>query len=106
MPEQPLLRERQRECGVDMDRIERGFDCHEELLDAIAATRASLESDPAQWVRQLTRSLTRSISTTSGKRSSDQNAAGSGSSRYLLAIHTVGASPCVPMINVRPWAAA
>ncbi|MBG0566227.1 hypothetical protein [Actinoplanes aureus] len=42
MPEQPLLRERQRECGVDMDRIERGFDCHEELLDAIAATRASL----------------------------------------------------------------
>ncbi|MEV6811827.1 hypothetical protein [Micromonospora sp. NPDC051296] len=42
MPEQPLLRARQRECGVDMTCIDRGFDCHEELLDAIAATRASL----------------------------------------------------------------
>jgi len=39
---EPLLRARQRECGVDMDCIERGPDCHEELLDAIDATRASL----------------------------------------------------------------
>ncbi|GAA4081493.1 hypothetical protein [Actinomadura miaoliensis] len=36
------LRARQRECGVDMTCIDRGFDCHEELLDAIDATRASL----------------------------------------------------------------
>lgn len=42
MPEQPLLRDRQRECGVDMDCIERGFDCHETLLDEITATRAAL----------------------------------------------------------------
>jgi hypothetical protein len=40
----PLLRERQRECGVDMDCIEQGPDCHEELLDVVDATRASLES--------------------------------------------------------------
>ncbi|MEV4423125.1 hypothetical protein AB0L40_24575 [Patulibacter sp. NPDC049589] len=43
MPEQPLLRARQRECGVDTDCIERGFECQEELLDAIAAARASLQ---------------------------------------------------------------
>lgn len=41
IPHQPQLRARQRECGVDMDRIDR-LDAHEELLDAIAATRASL----------------------------------------------------------------
>lgn len=39
---EPLLRERQRECGVDMDCIERGPDCHEELLSAIENARASL----------------------------------------------------------------
>ncbi len=39
---EPLLRARQRECGVDMTCIERGADCHEELLAAIDATRASL----------------------------------------------------------------
>ena len=39
---EPLLRARQRECGVDMDCIARGADCQAELLDAIAATRASL----------------------------------------------------------------
>ncbi|MGW3152444.1 hypothetical protein ACWDG1_49405, partial [Streptomyces sp. NPDC001177] len=38
----PLLRERQRACGVDMACIGRGFDSHEELLDAISATRARL----------------------------------------------------------------
>jgi hypothetical protein len=37
-----LLRARQRECGVDMDCIDRGFDCYEELLDTIDATRDSL----------------------------------------------------------------
>jgi hypothetical protein len=36
------LRERQRECGVDMECIERGADCQIELLDAIAAVRYSL----------------------------------------------------------------
>lgn len=40
----PLLRARQQECGVDMDCIDRGADCQEELLDAIAATRASLRT--------------------------------------------------------------
>ncbi len=40
--QRPLLRARQRECGVDMDCIGRGPDCHEELLDTIDATRASL----------------------------------------------------------------
>jgi hypothetical protein len=40
----PLLRTRQRECGVDMDCVDRGPDCHEELLDAIAATQASLRT--------------------------------------------------------------
>lgn len=38
----PLLRERQRVCGVDMDCIERGADCQFELLEAIDAARASL----------------------------------------------------------------
>jgi hypothetical protein len=38
---EPLLRQRQRECGVDMDRIYRP-ECHKELLDAIDATLASL----------------------------------------------------------------
>ncbi|GAA5178968.1 hypothetical protein GCM10023322_07470 [Rugosimonospora acidiphila] len=42
--QQPLLRARQRECGVDMTCIERGFDCQEELLAAIDAVRASLNS--------------------------------------------------------------
>jgi hypothetical protein len=42
MPEQPLLRERQRESGVDMECIDRGFDCYEELMEDIEATRASL----------------------------------------------------------------
>ncbi|GAA5180961.1 hypothetical protein GCM10023322_14470 [Rugosimonospora acidiphila] len=39
---EPLLRDRQRECGVDMDCIDRGEDCHEELADAIEAVRTSL----------------------------------------------------------------
>jgi hypothetical protein len=39
--DEPLLRARQRECGVDMDRIQRG-EYHAELLDVIAATRRSL----------------------------------------------------------------
>jgi hypothetical protein len=39
---QPLLRARQRDCGVDMDGIDRGAHCQMELLDAIAATQASL----------------------------------------------------------------
>jgi hypothetical protein len=38
----PQLRERQRECGVDMECIERGADCQIELLDTIAAVRHSL----------------------------------------------------------------
>lgn len=41
---EPLLRARQRECSVDMDCIDRGADCQEELLDAIDATRASLRT--------------------------------------------------------------
>jgi hypothetical protein len=41
---EPLLRARQQECGVDMDCIDRGFECYEELLDAIDATRASLRT--------------------------------------------------------------
>jgi hypothetical protein len=41
-PKWPVLRARQRECGVDMDCIHRGPECQEELLDAIAATRAPL----------------------------------------------------------------
>jgi hypothetical protein len=39
--DEALLRARQRACGVDMDRIHRP-EYHKELLDAIAATRASL----------------------------------------------------------------
>lgn len=39
---EPLLRARQQACGVDMDCIERGFDCYEELLEAIDTTQASL----------------------------------------------------------------
>jgi len=38
----PQLRERQRECGVDMECIERGADCQNDLLDAIGAVRDSL----------------------------------------------------------------
>ena len=41
IPHEQLLRTRQRECGVDMDRIARP-ESHEELLDAIAAAQASL----------------------------------------------------------------
>ena len=41
-PRWPLLRDRQRECGVDMECIERGADCQFELLDAIDAARAAL----------------------------------------------------------------
>ena len=41
-PRLSQLRERQRECGVDMQCIERGSECQIELLDAIAATRAAL----------------------------------------------------------------
>ena len=40
--DESLLRARQRECGVDMDCIERGFDCYEELSDTVRATRRSL----------------------------------------------------------------
>jgi hypothetical protein len=43
-PHWPLLRERQRACGVDMECIERGADCQFELLDAIDAARAALRS--------------------------------------------------------------
>jgi hypothetical protein len=39
---EPLLRARQRECGVDMECVARGAECQERLLDAIAGTRASL----------------------------------------------------------------
>jgi len=39
---EPLLRARQRECGIDMDCVARGAECQEQLLDAIAATRGSL----------------------------------------------------------------
>ena len=39
--DEPLLRARQRDCDVDMDRIDRA-EYHAELLDAIAATRAAL----------------------------------------------------------------
>jgi hypothetical protein len=43
-PRWPRLRERQRECGVDMECIARGADCQFELLDAIDAARASLRA--------------------------------------------------------------
>jgi hypothetical protein len=39
---EPLLRARQRESGVDLDCVARGAECQEQLLDAIAAARASL----------------------------------------------------------------
>jgi hypothetical protein len=42
MPQESLMRARQRECEVDMDCIERGFDCYEELFATVQATRASL----------------------------------------------------------------
>lgn len=41
MAQQPLLRARQRECGVDMECVDRGAECQRELLDAIATTRAA-----------------------------------------------------------------
>jgi hypothetical protein len=37
-----LLRARQRDCGVDMDCIDRGFECYEELLNTIDAIETSL----------------------------------------------------------------
>jgi hypothetical protein len=39
---EPLMRERQRECGVDLDYLDRGFESWEELTDAVLAVRASL----------------------------------------------------------------
>jgi hypothetical protein len=42
-PHGELIRQRQRECGVDIDRADQ-FETHEELLDAIDAARASLRS--------------------------------------------------------------
>jgi hypothetical protein len=39
---EPLLRARQRECGVDMDCVARGAECQEQLLHAIATARVSL----------------------------------------------------------------
>jgi hypothetical protein len=41
---EPLLRARQRECGVDIDCIDRGADCYEELVNTIDAARASLRT--------------------------------------------------------------
>jgi hypothetical protein len=41
---EPLLRARQRECGVDMDCVDQGFECHEELLKTIDAVEASLRT--------------------------------------------------------------
>jgi hypothetical protein len=40
--QEDLLRARQLECGVDLDCIDRGFACYEELMNTIDATRASL----------------------------------------------------------------
>ena len=37
-----VMQERQRECGVDLDCIDRGFECLEELVDDLEAVRASL----------------------------------------------------------------
>jgi hypothetical protein len=37
-----LLRERQRACGVDLDCVERGIECWEELLDDVEALQGSL----------------------------------------------------------------
>jgi hypothetical protein len=42
-PHAEVIRARQHECGVDMDRAEQ-FEAHEELSDAIAAVRASLRT--------------------------------------------------------------
>jgi hypothetical protein len=39
---QPLMRQRQRKCGVDLDCVDRGFDSWEELTDTVHAVRASL----------------------------------------------------------------
>jgi hypothetical protein len=39
---EPLMRQRQRECGVDLACVDRGFDSWEELTDAVDAVRASL----------------------------------------------------------------
>jgi hypothetical protein len=36
-----LIRQRQRECGVDLDRVDR-FECHEQLLDEVDVVSASL----------------------------------------------------------------
>jgi hypothetical protein len=41
---EPLLRSRQRECGVDMDCIDRGADCHKELLDLVGVALATLHT--------------------------------------------------------------
>jgi len=41
LPE-PLLRERQRACGVDLDCVDRGIECWEELLDDVQALQESL----------------------------------------------------------------
>jgi hypothetical protein len=38
----PVMRERQREHGVDLDCIDRGPECQGELQDAVFAVRASL----------------------------------------------------------------
>jgi hypothetical protein len=38
----PLMRERQRECGVDLAYLDRGFESWEELTDAVLAVRTSL----------------------------------------------------------------
>ncbi|WP_353942819.1 hypothetical protein ABII15_14945 [Streptomyces sp. HUAS MG91] len=38
----PLLRERQRACGVDLDSVDRGFDSQEELWEEIDAVRKEL----------------------------------------------------------------
>lgn len=39
---EPVMRERQREYGVDLDCIDRGPECQAELQDAVFAVRASL----------------------------------------------------------------
>jgi hypothetical protein len=43
IPNEQRLRTRQQKCGVDMDCIDRGAECQEELLDAIDTARASLD---------------------------------------------------------------
>jgi len=47
-PHEGLIRARQRECGVDLDRID-VFEYHEELHDAVDAVRASLRTP--WWLR-------------------------------------------------------